>query len=171
MAGGNPSNSWRLPVLTSEAFHWAKAQMLQGEVTSCCSHPSYLQQMMNPLMMLSPGNRMAARQQTDRQRGPCALLVATQISRVGWGREYGKELVKIPKTNSWFLPFLPWAHPHTDAMLILTAKEWEWRKGLGLAGWKEGRFTYVGEMVGPAEDSRRTGTRWGGEIGRKKNDK
>lgn len=105
----------------------------------------------------------------DRQTaGPRVLLGAAKISRVGWGGEYGKELVKIPKTNPWFLPFLPWAHPHTDAMLALTAKEWEWRKGLGLVGWKEGRLTCVGEMVGPAENSRRMGTRWGGETGRRK---
>lgn len=105
----------------------------------------------------------------DRQTAwPCVLLGDAKISRVGWGREYGKELVKILKTNSWFLPFLPWAHPHTDAMLVLTAKEWEWRKGLGLVGWREGRLTCVGEMVGPAEDRKRTGTRWGGETGRRK---
>lgn len=37
----------------------------------------------------------------------------------------GKELVRIPETKLLIPAFLPWAHPHTDAMLILTAKEWE----------------------------------------------
>ena len=38
---------------------------------------------------------------------------------------------------------------------------------LGLSGGEKGG-SRVGEMVGPAEDRKRTGTRWGGETGRRK---
>ena len=38
---------------------------------------------------------------------------------------------------------------------------------MGLSGGEKGG-SRVGEMVGPAEDRKRTGTRWGGETGRRK---
>lgn len=67
----------------------------------------------------------------------------------GWMRQHRKELVKIPKTNSRFLQFLPWAHPHTDAVLILTAREWEWGKGLELAGWERRGGSICMRKAGP----------------------
>lgn len=85
---------------------------------------SYLQQTVNSFMTLSPDTRMTARRQTHREHGTHVLLVALKNSRVD-ERQHGKQLVRIPKTNSRFLPCLPWAHPHTDAVLKLTAKEWE----------------------------------------------
>lgn len=80
--------------------------------------------MVNSFMTLSTDKRVIARQQTHREHGTSVLWAALEISRAD-GRQYGKELVKIPKTNSRFLQFLPWAHPHTDAVLIFTAKEWK----------------------------------------------
>lgn len=68
-------------------------------------------------MTCFPDNR---KEQTHREHDTSVLLVAPEVSGVG-----ERELVKVPKTNSRFPQFLHWAHPHTDGVLILTAKEWE----------------------------------------------
>lgn len=78
---------------------------------------------MATLMTLFVDKTMTARWQTHREQGMSLCdLGCPEISEYG---DYGKEVVRIPKTNTCFFQFLPWAHPHADAMLRLTAKEWE----------------------------------------------
>lgn len=75
-------DGWWKPLLTRgsscptlRGFPLSQSTNASGRGHLLLFTPSYLQQMMNSLVMLSPGNRTAARQQTDRQRGPCVLLV------------------------------------------------------------------------------------------------